>query len=111
MKKERKVQLEPLEYQEYEIEITLRDVINEIKTIPGLANFSERELACIIDMRQPTINDMSNNLSRRVTLDVLARLCQVLDCDISDILKLKKLDKPIKINRKYEMPKFVKKRR
>lgn len=55
-----------------------------------IANISQRELSRLTGIRQPSINEMCHNQTQRVPLDNLARICEVLHCEITDILKLEK---------------------
>ena len=50
---------------------------------------SQHELSRQSGVRQATINAMCRNESKRIPLDNLANICEVLNCDISDILELK----------------------
>lgn len=77
-----------LEYQakggEYmRIVIKLSDLLEE-------HNMSQHELSRLTGVRQPTINAMCRNQTKRIPLDNLANICEVLNCDISDILELTK---------------------
>lgn len=49
---------------------------------------SQHQLAKLTEIPQPAINLMCQNKAVRFPLDRLAKLCQVLDCEITDILKL-----------------------
>ena len=51
---------------------------------------SQREFSRMTGIRQPSINEMCRNQTLRLPLDNLAKICQVLECDIPDILQLKK---------------------
>lgn len=51
---------------------------------------SRRELSRLSGVRHQTINDMCNNSSIYLPLENTAKICAVLDCEISDILKLEK---------------------
>lgn len=51
-------------------------------------NLSQHELSRQTGIRQATINDMCQNKTKQVPLDNLAKICEVLDCDINDILEL-----------------------
>lgn len=62
--------------------IKLDDLLNK-------QNMSQHELSRKTGVRQPTINAMCRNQSKRIPLDNLASICEVLECDISDILELK----------------------
>jgi putative transcriptional regulator len=66
-----------------EIYIKLKEILEE-------KGISERELSRITGIRQPTINEMCRNQSKRIPLENLAKICEVLDVDIPDILELQK---------------------
>ncbi|WP_419955945.1 helix-turn-helix domain-containing protein [Neobacillus niacini] len=51
---------------------------------------SQHELARLTGIRQPSVNEMCRNQTARLPLKNLAKICEVLNCDISDILELKK---------------------
>ncbi|MFZ7945670.1 helix-turn-helix domain-containing protein [Neobacillus sp. 19] len=51
---------------------------------------SQHELARQTGIRQPSINDMCRNQTQRIPLDNLAKICEVLGCEITDVLKLEK---------------------
>lgn len=51
---------------------------------------SQRELARLTGSKQPTINKMCQNTLLHFPLDTLANMCEVLECEISDILTLEK---------------------
>lgn len=53
-------------------------------------NISQHELSRLTGIRQPSINEMCRNQTVRLPLDNLAKICEVLECDIPDILELKK---------------------
>ncbi|MEK4247579.1 helix-turn-helix transcriptional regulator [Psychrobacillus sp. FSL K6-2684] len=53
-------------------------------------NLSHREFARITGIRHPSISEMCNNTTKRIPIDNLAKICEALECDISDILELKK---------------------
>jgi putative transcriptional regulator len=53
-------------------------------------NMTQRELARLTNIRVPSINEMYHNQTVRLPLDNLARICEVLECEIQDILKLEK---------------------
>ena len=52
--------------------------------------YSHREFARLTGVRHPSISEMCNNTTKRIPLDNLAKMCEVLDCQISDILVLEK---------------------
>lgn len=51
---------------------------------------SQRKLAELTGIKQPTINKMCQGTLLHFPLDSLEKICEVLDCEISDILKLEK---------------------
>ncbi|MBO1515648.1 helix-turn-helix domain-containing protein [Metabacillus bambusae] len=54
------------------------------------ANMTQRELARKTEIRVPSINEMYHNQTVRLPLDNLAKICEVLECEITDILELVK---------------------
>lgn len=55
-------------------------------------NMSQHELSRLTGIRQPSINEMCRNQTVRLPLANLAKICEVLECDITDILRLEKGD-------------------
>lgn len=51
---------------------------------------SQHKLANLTGIRQPTINEMCRNQSLHIPLKNLAKICEVLECEITDVLELKK---------------------
>jgi len=49
---------------------------------------SQHELSRRTGIRQPSINEMCRNQTQRIPLDNLAKICEILDCDIPDVLEL-----------------------
>ncbi|QOY37033.1 helix-turn-helix domain-containing protein [Anaerobacillus isosaccharinicus] len=65
------------------ITIKLAEVLRE-------KNISQRDLARKTNIRPASINEMCKNETQRIPLDNLAKICDVLDCEITDILILDK---------------------
>jgi putative transcriptional regulator len=63
--------------------IKLDEIIKEL-------GISQRELAKMTDIRHPTIASMCKNEVKHIPLDNLAKLCETLDKEITDILELVK---------------------
>lgn len=62
------------------VKINLREIMNEQKiSINKLANRAE--------MERTQLKSYINGDIQRIDLSVLARLCYVLECDISDLIK------------------------
>lgn len=51
---------------------------------------SQHELSRLTGIRQASINEMCRNQTSRLPLKNLAKICDVLGCEIADILDLKK---------------------
>ena len=65
------------------VEITLK----EKKKKKGI---SRNKLSLMIAVNYDLVNRYYNNRVIRVDIDIIARMCYVLDCDINDILKYRK---------------------
>ncbi|MBG9788705.1 helix-turn-helix domain-containing protein [Brevibacillus laterosporus] len=63
------------------IHIKLADILKE-------RGISQRELARLTGIRVSSINEMCNNETVRLPLDNLAKICEVLDVGITDVLEL-----------------------
>lgn len=61
--------------------ITLSELLDQRK-------MSQHELARLTGIRQPSINEMCRNQTARLPLQNLAKICEVLNCDITEILEL-----------------------
>jgi len=53
----------------------------------GERRMNQAELATKTGIRPATINEMYHELIERVNLDYLSRICEVLDCEVADILE------------------------
>jgi len=71
-----------IDYKDYgEIEITLKQVIEKKKT-------TVYQISKMTNVKYQTVKNYYDNVSlSRVDLDVVAKLCYVLDCKVEDILK------------------------
>lgn len=63
------------------IEIRLQQLLKEKR-------MSQRELERQTEIFQPTISKMCSNNLQHMPLDALAKICETLECEISDVLKL-----------------------
>lgn len=63
--------------------ITLQDVLDKV-------GMTQRELARLTNIRPMSINEMCSNKTQRIDKDNLDKICEVLNCEISDILVRKK---------------------
>lgn len=60
--------------------------INLLKLIEQ-RGISKNKLSQRAEMQRTQLNNYCNNAITRLDIDVLARLCTVLDCEISDLLE------------------------
>ena len=65
------------------IEFNIRNIMKE-------KNITRNKLAMLTGATYNVINRYYNNEISRLDLDVLARICYVLDCNVSDIITYKK---------------------
>ena len=66
-----------------QIDINLKSIIDK-------KGISRSKLSKMVAMNYDLVNRYYNNKVTRVDLDVIARFCYVLKCDVNDILKYKK---------------------
>lgn len=66
------------------IEINLREFMarKKIKTI--------KELSSLTEISPTVLYDLSNGNKRAVRLDTLVRICKVLDCELGNLIVIKK---------------------
>lgn len=65
-------------------------VIIKLDKVLSEKQMSQHELSRLTGIRQPSINEMCRNQTIRLPLDNLAKICEALDCEITDILELRK---------------------
>ncbi len=65
------------------VEFNIRKIMKE-------KNITRNRLSVLTGATYNVINRYYNNDITRLDLDVLARICYVLDCEISDIIEYKK---------------------
>ena len=65
------------------VEITLKNVLEK-------KDVSRNKLCTMIAANYDLVNRYYNNKVIRVDLDIIARMCFALGCDVNDILKFKK---------------------
>ena len=62
------------------IKITLSRKLGELRV-------TQSKLAAVTGVRSNTINDLYHNVAERVTLEHLDKICEALDCDLSEIVE------------------------
>lgn len=65
-------------------------VMIDLKFLLKERSMTQRQLAERTGIRQPSISEMCNNQTERLPIKNLAKICEVLECEIQDILKLEK---------------------
>lgn len=65
------------------VEITLKDVLEK-------KDISRNKLCTMIATNYNLVNRYYNNKVIRIDLDIIARMCYALNCEVNDILKYKK---------------------
>ena len=65
------------------VEITLKDVLEK-------KDISKNKLCTMIATNYDLVNRYYNNKVIRIDLDIIARMCYALNCEVNDILKYKK---------------------
>lgn len=67
-------------------------IILKIDEILEKKNISKNKLEKDAVLQRTQLNSYTNNKVKRIDLDVLARMCFVLDCSIEDIMEYKKTE-------------------
>lgn len=65
------------------VKIALKDILEN-------KNISRNKICTMIAANHDLVNRYYNNKVIRIVLDIIARICFALDCNITDILKYKK---------------------
>ena len=65
------------------VEIVLKDILNK-------KGISRNKLSSMIAANYNLVNRYYNNKVIRIDLDIIARMCYALNCNVEDILKYKK---------------------
>lgn len=65
------------------VEITLKDVLEK-------KDISRNKLCTMIATNYDLVNRYYNNKVIRIDLDIIARMCFALNCNVTDLLKYKK---------------------
>ena len=58
-----------------------------LSTLLGERKWTQADLARRTGIRANTINDLYHEIAERVSLEHLDKICDVLDCDLSDLLE------------------------
>lgn len=64
----------------------------KLSEVLGREKMTRKKLAELTNVRPNTICDLYNEKLHKIDIDILDRICTVLDCNISDLLEYKKDD-------------------
>ena len=59
----------------------------KLKAVLAEKGIKQKDLVAMTGIRQPTLSGMNNNSVKHIPLDVLDKLCTVLDCQPADLLE------------------------
>ncbi len=59
----------------------------KLSEVLGRKKMTRKKLSELIGVRPNTIGDLYNEKVRKIDLDLLDRMCTVLDCSVSDLLE------------------------
>lgn len=62
-------------------------VINHLSKILGEKRMTQSELSRKTGIRAATINELYHDIARGISFEQLDRICEVLDCDISQLFE------------------------
>ena len=58
-----------------------------LKAMLAEKGIKQKDLASMTGIRQPTLSGMNNNSVKHIPLDVLDKICTVLDCQPGELLE------------------------
>ena len=59
----------------------------KLKVILAINEMTQKELAERTGIRPPTISAMANNTAKHYPVDVMDKICSVLNCSVGDLLE------------------------
>ena len=59
----------------------------KLKVILAMNDMTQKELHEKTGIRPPTISAMANNSAKHYPVDVLDKICSVLNCNVGDVLE------------------------
>lgn len=64
----------------------------KVKVMLAIREMTQKDLAERTGIRPPTISAICNNSAKHLPIDVLDKMCEVLDCQPSDLMEYVKDD-------------------
>lgn len=58
----------------------------KLKVVLAMNDMTQKELAERTGIRPPTISAMANNTAKHYPVDVMDKMCSVLNCNVADLL-------------------------
>lgn len=58
-----------------------------LKAVSADKGIKQKDLVEMTGIRQPTLSAMNNNTAKHIPIDVLNKLCEVLDCQPGELLE------------------------
>lgn len=58
-----------------------------LKVLAAERDMSQTDIVLKTGIRQPTISAIYNNTMKRIPIEVLDKLCKVMECELCDIIK------------------------
>lgn len=59
----------------------------KLKVVLAINEMTQKELAEKTGIRPPTISAMANNTAKHYPIDVMDKICNVLNCNVGDLLE------------------------
>ena len=79
----------------YRIRIRLSRLLGEL-------HLTQADLADMTDMREGTLSEYVREITDRVSLVYIARICEVLECELADVLELESSDEALDNNDRWD---------
>lgn len=79
----------------YRIRIRLSRLLGEL-------HLTQADLADMADMREGTLSEYVREITDRISLVYVARICEVLECELADVLELESSEHALDNNERWD---------
>lgn len=79
----------------YRIRIKLSRLLGEL-------HLTQADLADMADMREGTLSEYVREITDRISLVYIARICEVLECELADVLELESSEGALDNNERWD---------
>ena len=79
----------------YRIRIRLSRLLGEL-------HLTQADLADMADMREGTLSEYVREITDRVSLVYIARICEALECELADVLELESSEEALDNNERWD---------